>query len=62
LIERLKKETNIEILKPIIKDYLNKQKKIEYNKVFGTYYLELLELIKNEKNSLTVEEFNIKAV
>ncbi|AEL19110.1 borrelia PFam57/62 partition protein (plasmid) [Borreliella bissettiae DN127] len=62
LIERLKKETNIEILKPIIKDYLNKQKKIEYNKVFGTYYLELLEIIKNEKNSLTVEEFNIKAV
>ncbi|MCD2401905.1 hypothetical protein LRB67_06550, partial [Borreliella bissettiae] len=62
LIERLKKDTNIEILKPIIKEYLNKQKKIEYNKVFGTYYLELLEIIKNEKNSLTVEEFNIKAV
>ncbi|AEL19195.1 borrelia PFam57/62 partition protein (plasmid) [Borreliella bissettiae DN127] len=62
LIEQLKKETNIEILKPIIKEYLNKQKKIEYNKVFGTYYLELLELIKNEKNSLIVEEFNIKAV
>nr|AAL61617.1 unknown [Shuttle vector pCE320] len=62
LIEQLKKDTNIEILKPIIKDYLNKQKKIEYNKVFGTYYLELLELIKNEKNYLTVEEFNIKAV
>ncbi|MCD2375693.1 plasmid maintenance protein [Borreliella burgdorferi] len=62
LIERLKKDTNIEILKPIIKDYLNKQKKIEYNKVFGTYYCELLEIIKNEKNYLTVEEFNIKAV
>ncbi|OJH14233.1 hypothetical protein ER70_09950, partial (plasmid) [Borreliella bissettiae] len=62
LIERLKKDTNIEILKPIIKEYLNKQKKIEYNKVFGTYYLELLEIIKNEKNFLTVEEFNIKAV
>ncbi|MBB6213789.1 plasmid maintenance protein (plasmid) [Borreliella californiensis] len=62
LIEQLKKETNIEILKPIIKEYLNKQKKIEYNKVFDTYYLELLEIIKNEKNSLTVEEFYIKAV
>ncbi|MGF7102152.1 plasmid maintenance protein [Borreliella kurtenbachii] len=62
LIEQLKKDTNIEILKPIIKKYLNNQKKIEYNKVFGTYYLELLELIKNEKKSLTVEEFNIKAV
>ncbi|WP_418455548.1 plasmid maintenance protein (plasmid) [Borreliella californiensis] len=62
LVEQLKKETNIEIVKPIIKEYLNKQKKIEYNKVFGTYYLELLEIIKNKKNSLTVEEFYIKAV
>ncbi|MCD2386105.1 plasmid maintenance protein [Borreliella burgdorferi] len=62
LIEQLKKETNIEILKPIIKEYLNNQKKIEYNKVFGIYHLELLEIIKNEKNSLTTEEFNIKAV
>ncbi|MCD2332862.1 plasmid maintenance protein [Borreliella americana] len=62
LIEILKKEVNIEILKPIIKEYLNNQKKIEYNKVFGTYYLELLEIIKNQKKSLTVEEFNIKAV
>ncbi|APS99094.1 hypothetical protein Bmayo_05405 (plasmid) [Borreliella mayonii] len=62
LIEQLKKETNIRILKPIIKEYLNNQKKIEYNKVFGIYYLELLEIIKNEKNSLTVEESNIKAV
>ncbi len=62
LIEQLKKETNIEILKPIIKKYLNNQKKIEYNKVFGIYHLELLEIIKNEKNSLTTEEFSIKAV
>ncbi|MBB6213840.1 plasmid maintenance protein (plasmid) [Borreliella californiensis] len=62
LIEQLKKDTNIEILKPIIKEYLDKQKKIEYNKVFGTYYLELLEIIKNEKKSLTIEKFNIKAV
>ncbi|MCD2384988.1 plasmid maintenance protein [Borreliella burgdorferi] len=56
LIEQLKKETNIEILKPIIKEYLNNQKKIEYNKVFGTYYLELLEIIKNENNSLMLKE------
>ncbi|APS99214.1 hypothetical protein Bmayo_05930 (plasmid) [Borreliella mayonii] len=62
LIEQLKKYANIEILKPIIKEYLNNQKKIEYNKVFGTYYLELLEIIKNEKNSLTTEEFSIKTV
>ncbi|MCD2309289.1 plasmid maintenance protein [Borreliella burgdorferi] len=61
LIEQLKKETNIEILKPIIKEYLNNKKKIEYNKVFGTYYLELLEIIKKQKNSLTTEEFNIKS-
>ncbi|AEL19347.1 borrelia PFam57/62 partition protein (plasmid) [Borreliella bissettiae DN127] len=56
LIEQLKKDTNIEFLKPIIKEYLNNQEKIEYNKVFGTYYLELLELIKNEKNSLMLKE------
>ncbi|ACL33965.1 plasmid maintenance protein [Borreliella burgdorferi] len=62
LIEQLKKEVNIELLKPIIKEYLNNQKKIEYNKVFGIYHLELLEIIKNEKNSLTTEEFSIKAV
>ncbi|OJH14237.1 hypothetical protein ER70_09930, partial (plasmid) [Borreliella bissettiae] len=61
LIEQLKKETNIEILKPIIKDYLNKQKKIEYNKIFGTYHLELLEIIKKRKNSITKEEFSIRA-
>ncbi|MBB6208579.1 plasmid maintenance protein [Borreliella lanei] len=62
LIERLKKDTNIEILKSIIKEYLNNQKKIEYNKVFGTYYLELLEIIKKQKNSLTTEELSIKVV
>ncbi|WP_418457482.1 plasmid maintenance protein [Borreliella andersonii] len=62
LIERLKKETSIEILKPIIKEYLNNQKKIKYNKVFDTYHLELLEIIRKQKNSLTIEEFSIKAV
>ncbi|MCD2349641.1 plasmid maintenance protein [Borreliella americana] len=62
LIELLKKEVNIEILKPIIKEYVNNKKKLEYNKVFGIYYFELLETIKNEKKSLAVEEFNIKAV
>ncbi|MBB6213768.1 hypothetical protein HNP67_001263 [Borreliella californiensis] len=41
---------------------MNNQKKIEYNKVFGTYYSELSELIKNQKKSLTVEEFYIKVV
>ncbi|QFI15091.1 plasmid maintenance protein (plasmid) [Borrelia sp. CA_690] len=62
LIEQLKKEEKIKVIKPIIKKYLNNKKIIEYNKVFGTYYSELLELIKNQKNSLTKEEFNKKAV
>lgn len=51
LIEQLKKESTIEILKPIIKTYLNSIKKLEYNKVFNTYYYELLETIKKEKIS-----------
>ncbi len=49
LIEQLKEKANIELLKPIIKKYLNSKKKLEYNKVFNTYYHELLELIKNKK-------------
>ncbi|AEL19393.1 plasmid maintenance protein [Borreliella bissettiae] len=62
LIEQLKKEINIEILKPIIKKYLNNQKKIEYNKVFGTYYCELLELIENQKSMLSLKELDRKAI
>ncbi|WP_215539906.1 plasmid maintenance protein [Borreliella bavariensis] len=62
LIERLKEKANIEILKPIIKTYLNSKKKLEYNKVFDTYNYELLEIIKNENNSLTLEEFSKKVV
>ncbi|PRQ89519.1 plasmid maintenance protein [Borreliella burgdorferi] len=62
LIEQLKKEVNIELLKPIIKEYLNNQKKIEYNKVFCTYYCELLELIKNQKSLLNLEELDRKAI
>ncbi len=56
LIERLGKTSNIEIIKPIIKTYLNSKKKLEYNKVFGTYNCELLELIKNENNSLMLKK------
>ncbi|WP_215537704.1 plasmid maintenance protein [Borreliella bavariensis] len=56
LIERLKEKANIEFLKPIIKTYLNSKKKLEYNKVFGTYHDELLELVKNENNSLILKE------
>ncbi|WP_187981678.1 plasmid maintenance protein [Borreliella bavariensis] len=56
LIERLGKTANIEILKPIIKTYLNSKKKLEYNKVFDTYNYELLEIIQNENNSLMLKE------
>ncbi len=62
LIERLKEKANIEILKPIIKKYLNNKKKIEYNKVFVTYYYELLELIETEKRSFNLKELAKKAI
>ncbi len=52
LIEQLKKELEIKTLKPIIKNYLNSKKTLEYDKVFNTYYYELLETIKKTKNSL----------
>ncbi|MDK7384020.1 plasmid maintenance protein [Borreliella burgdorferi] len=61
LIEQLKKETNIEILKPIIKEYLNNQKKIEYKKVFRIYYSELLEII-NGKHYSNLKKFRKKSV
>ncbi|WP_233781074.1 plasmid maintenance protein, partial [Borreliella bavariensis] len=56
LIDRLEKMSNTEVLKPIIKDYLNSKKKLEYNKAFNTYYYELLEIIKNENNYLMLKE------
>ncbi|WP_420025689.1 plasmid maintenance protein [Borreliella valaisiana] len=56
LIEKLKETSNIEIIKPILKTYLNSKKKLEYNKVFDTYYYELLEIIKKEKISLMSKE------
>ncbi|WP_373585007.1 plasmid maintenance protein [Borreliella afzelii] len=62
LIEQLEKMTNTEFLKPIIKTYLNSKKKLEYNKIFDIYYHELLELIKNENNSLMEKEFSKKVV
>ncbi|WP_234931694.1 plasmid maintenance protein, partial [Borreliella garinii] len=62
LIEELKKYTNIEILKPVIKEYLNNQKKLEYNKVFGIYYFELLEIIKDQKSLFNLKELDRKAI
>ncbi|APJ09419.1 hypothetical protein BLA32_06015 (plasmid) [Borreliella afzelii] len=56
LIDQLKEKVNIEILKPIIKTYLNSKNNLAYNKIYNTYYYELLELIKNENNSLMLKE------
>ncbi|AHH11356.1 hypothetical protein bcCo53_001726 (plasmid) [Borrelia coriaceae] len=50
LIEQLR-HINKSIVVPILKDYLNKQKKLTYNKVFNNYYYyELLKLIENDKD------------
>ncbi|WP_420025495.1 plasmid maintenance protein (plasmid) [Borreliella yangtzensis] len=62
LIERLKNIAEIEVLKPIIKDYLNSKKKLEYNKVFCTYYYELLEMIKIGNNAFNVKELSKKII
>ncbi|MBB6043511.1 plasmid maintenance protein (plasmid) [Borreliella yangtzensis] len=62
LIDRLKNVKEIEVLKPIIKDYLNSKKKLEYNKLFGSYYDELLEIIENGNNAYKVKEFNKKVI
>ncbi|WP_210369257.1 plasmid maintenance protein [Borreliella garinii] len=62
LIEELKKYTNIEILKPIIKKYLDNKKKIKYTKIFDTYYFELLELIKDQKSLFNLKELDRKAI
>ncbi|MCS2182166.1 MULTISPECIES: plasmid maintenance protein [Borreliella] len=59
LIDQLKKEANIEFLKPILKDYLNSKNKLEYKKVFNnTYYYELLEIIINQKKSLMLKKLS----
>ncbi|WP_421136308.1 plasmid maintenance protein (plasmid) [Borreliella yangtzensis] len=62
LMERLKNIAEIKVLKPIIKNYLNSKKKLEYNKVFGSYYYELLEMLKNGNNALKLKEFNKKVI
>lgn len=50
LIEQLKKDKKIKILKPIVKNYLKTKNKLDYNKVFDTYYCELLEIIKEKRD------------
>ncbi|ACJ73615.1 Borrelia family protein PFam57/62 (plasmid) [Borreliella afzelii PKo] len=56
LIDQLKEKVNIEVLKPIIKTYLNSKNNLAYNKIYNAYYYELLELIKNENNSLMLKK------
>ncbi|WP_420025201.1 plasmid maintenance protein (plasmid) [Borreliella yangtzensis] len=62
LIDRLKNTEEIEVLKPIIKNYLNSKKKLEYNKVFGSYYYELLEMLENGNNTLKLKELSKKVI
>ncbi|WP_420025827.1 plasmid maintenance protein (plasmid) [Borreliella yangtzensis] len=62
LIDRLKNKAEIEVLKPIIKNYLNSKKKLEYNKVFGSYYYELLEMLENGNNTLKLKELSKKVI
>ena len=58
LIEQLKHKAKIEVLIPIIKEYLNEQDKLEYSQVFNNhYYHELLELVENEKYYLKLEKY-----
>ncbi|QTL84318.1 plasmid maintenance protein [Borrelia miyamotoi] len=53
LLEQLKRKVGIQVLIPILKDYLNKQDKLTYNKVFNNYYYyELLKLVENKENYL----------
>ncbi|WP_420025463.1 plasmid maintenance protein [Borreliella valaisiana] len=62
LIDRLKNIAEIEVLKPIIKNYLNSKKKLGYNKVFGSYYYELLKMLENENNAFNVKELSKKVI
>ncbi|WP_215537640.1 plasmid maintenance protein [Borreliella bavariensis] len=57
LIEQLKNKVEIEILIPILKNYLNKQNKLEYSKVLSNYYYyEILKKIEpNERYSQSKE-------
>ncbi|QTL83984.1 plasmid maintenance protein [Borrelia miyamotoi] len=57
LLEQLRYKVDIKVLVPILKDYLNKQDKLIYNKVFNNYYYyKLLILIENKANYLRLGE------
>ncbi|WCB91131.1 plasmid maintenance protein (plasmid) [Borrelia miyamotoi] len=58
LLEQLRYKVDIKILVPRLKNYLDKQNKLTYNKVFNNqYYQELLTLVENEENYLKSGEF-----
>ncbi|UPA11421.1 hypothetical protein bpSLO_001276 (plasmid) [Borrelia parkeri] len=57
LLEQLRHKVDISVLVPILKNYLSKQNKLEYNKVFSNhYYYELLELMEDNKDYLQLGE------
>ncbi|WP_434757343.1 plasmid maintenance protein (plasmid) [Borrelia puertoricensis] len=57
LLEQLRHKVEMSVLVPILKNYLSRQNKLEYDKVFSNhYYYELLELMEDNKNYLQLEE------
>ncbi|UPA13775.1 plasmid maintenance protein [Borrelia turicatae] len=53
LLEQLRSKMDTSVLVQILKNYLSKQNKLEYNKVFSNhYYYELLELMEDNKDYL----------
>ncbi|WP_330730633.1 plasmid maintenance protein [Borrelia turicatae] len=58
LIDQLRHKVRIEMFVPLLKEYLGKQEKLEYRKVFNNhYYYDFLDLIKNDQKYLKDNEF-----
>ncbi|WP_041176974.1 plasmid maintenance protein [Borrelia crocidurae] len=58
LFEQLKSKFETNIFIPVLKDYLDRQGKLDYNKAFNNqYYYELLKLIKNKENYSELQGF-----
>ncbi|WP_330730542.1 plasmid maintenance protein [Borrelia turicatae] len=58
LIDQLKHKVKIEMFIPLLKEYLGKQRKLEYGKVFNNqYYYDFLDLIKDNQKYLKDNEF-----
>ncbi|WP_330730465.1 plasmid maintenance protein [Borrelia turicatae] len=57
LLDQLRYKVDISILVPILKDYLSKQDKLEYSKVFSNhYYYELLKLVRSDGDATKLEK------